>query len=121
MIQHGHIHVYVLYVAATLARAAGLGEPLNHGRRSLPVLPPLFALALAPLLLGVINRTKAFFAGRRGPPLLQPYRDLCKCLRRGAVYGDVTTWVFRAGPVVNLAALDRPPCSSCRSAVWRRR
>src|SRR4051794_26156806 len=71
----------------------------------LPVLPPLFALTLAPLLLGLTNRTKAFIAGRRGPPLLQPYRDLAKCLRRGAVYGNVTTWVFRAGPVVTLAAL----------------
>jgi len=71
----------------------------------LPVLPPLFALTLAPLMLGLINRTKAFIAGRRGPPLLQPYRDIGKCLRRGAVYGDVTTWVFRAGPVVTLAAL----------------
>lgn len=71
----------------------------------LPILPPLFALTLAPLLLGLINRTKAFIAGRRGPPLLQPYRDIAKCLRRGAVYGDVTTWVFRAGPVVTLAAL----------------
>ena len=37
--------------------------------------------------------------------LLQPYRDIAKCLRRGAVYGDDTTWVFRLGPVVNLAAL----------------
>ena len=34
---------------------------------------------LAPLLLGIINRTKAFVAGRRGPPLLQPYRDVAKC------------------------------------------
>jgi formate hydrogenlyase subunit 4 len=60
---------------------------------------------LAPLLLGLINRTKAFVAGRRGPPLLQPYFDIAKCLRRGAVYGDTTSWVFRLGPVVNLAVL----------------
>src|SRR5437660_12502995 len=66
---------------------------------------PLCAVLLAPLLLGVINRTKAFVAGRRGPPLLQPYWDIAKCLRRGAVYGDVTSWIFRAGPVVNLTAL----------------
>ncbi len=63
------------------------------------------ALILAPLLIGLINRAKAFVAGRRGPPLLQPYWDVAKCLRRGAVYGDVTSWVFRLGPVVNLAAL----------------
>src|SRR5438128_2303077 len=74
-------------------------------RGLLSVLPPLFALVLAPLLLGLVNRTKAFVAGRRGPPLLQPYRDIAKCLRRGAVYGDVTTWIFRLGPVVSLAAL----------------
>ena len=69
------------------------------------VMPPLAALLLAPLLVGLINRTKAFVAGRRGPPLLQPYWDVSKCLRRGAVYGDVTSWIFRLGPVVNLAAL----------------
>src|SRR5947208_16270870 len=66
---------------------------------------PLCALLLAPLLLGLINRTKAFVAGRRGPPLIQPYRDVVKCLRRGAVYGEVTSWLFRLGPVVNLATL----------------
>ncbi|MGE5268854.1 MAG: respiratory chain complex I subunit 1 family protein [Thiohalocapsa sp.] len=69
------------------------------------LLPPLCALLLAPVLVGVINRTKAFVAGRRGPPLLQPYRDVLKCLRRGAVYGDATSWVFRVGPVINLGCL----------------
>ena len=63
------------------------------------------ALVLAPLLPGVINRTKSFFAGRRGPPLLQPYFDLAKLLRKGAVYSTTTTWLFRAGPVVGLAAM----------------
>src|SRR5439155_23010115 len=69
------------------------------------LLPPLFALVLAPLMDGLINRTKACVAGRRGPPLLQPYWDIAKCLRRGAVYGDVTSWMFRLGPVVSLAVL----------------
>lgn len=69
------------------------------------LVPPVGALLLAPLLLGIIDRTKAVVAGRRGPPLLQPYRDISKYQRRGAVYGDTTSWVFRLGPVVNLAAL----------------
>src|SRR5437588_7551713 len=69
------------------------------------VLPPLVALVLAPLLFGLINRTKAFVAGRRGPPLLQPYFAILKCLRRGAVYGEATSWIFRLGPAANLAAL----------------
>ena len=71
----------------------------------MPFLSPICALIFAPLLLGIITRTKALVAGRRGAPLLQPYRDIAKYLRRGAVYGDETTWFFRLGPVVNLAAL----------------
>jgi formate hydrogenlyase subunit 4 len=70
----------------------------------MPWLNLLLSLALAPLLLGVINRTKAFFGGRRGQPLLQPYHDILKLARKGAAYSETTTWVFRAGPVVSLAA-----------------
>jgi len=65
----------------------------------------VLALLLAPLLPGVINRTKAFFAGRQGPPVLQLYFDLWKLAQKGAVYSRTTTWVFRAGPVVGLAAV----------------
>jgi formate hydrogenlyase subunit 4 len=68
-------------------------------------IPLLVALLLAPLLLGVINRTKALFAGRRGQPLLQAYFDLAKLLRKGATYSHTTTWVFRAGPALGLAAV----------------
>ncbi len=62
-------------------------------------------LALPPLLPGVIAKTKAWFAGRSGPPLLQPYHDLAKLLGKGVVYSRTTTWVFRAGPTVSLASL----------------
>lgn len=58
---------------------------------------------LPPMLLGVINKIKALFAGRMGPPLLQPYYDIAKLLRKGAVFSSTTTWVFRAGPVVGTA------------------
>jgi formate hydrogenlyase subunit 4 len=70
----------------------------------------LLAFLLAPLLLGVINRVKAFFAGRRGQPLLQLYFDLWKLLRKGAVYSVTTSWVFRAGPVAGLAAAAAAVC-----------
>jgi formate hydrogenlyase subunit 4 len=65
----------------------------------------LAGLILAPFLLGVINRTKAVFAGRNGAPLLQAYYDLGKLLRKGAVYSRTTSWIFRAAPVVGLAAV----------------
>jgi formate hydrogenlyase subunit 4 len=63
----------------------------------------LVALTLPPLLVGVIAKTKALFAGRIGPPLLQPYYDLIKLFQKGSVFSTTTTWVFRAGPVVGLA------------------
>ncbi|PJA76908.1 hydrogenase [bacterium CG_4_9_14_3_um_filter_65_15] len=59
-------------------------------------------LAFAPLMTGVINRTKAVFAGRRGAPLLQPYWDLGRLWRKGFVFSRTTTWVFLIGPVVGL-------------------
>src|SRR5271165_6989559 len=62
----------------------------------------LLVLGLPPLLLGVIAKTKAVFAGRVGPPVLQPYHDLVKLFRKGSVFSTTTTWVFRAGPVVGL-------------------
>src|SRR5437764_9474759 len=62
----------------------------------------LVAAVLPPLLFGVINKTKAFFAGRAGPPLLQPYYDLLKLFQKGSVFSTSTTWVFRAGPIVGL-------------------
>src|SRR5205807_8365306 len=65
----------------------------------------LLALAMPPLLPGVINKTKALFAGRVGPPLLQPYYDLIKLFRKGSVFSTTTTWMFRAGPVVGLATV----------------
>jgi formate hydrogenlyase subunit 4 len=61
-------------------------------------------LLAPPLLPGVINKTKAWFAGRSGPPLLQVYFDLYKLFRKGAVYSKTTTPLFRAGPIVSLAS-----------------
>jgi formate hydrogenlyase subunit 4 len=62
----------------------------------------VLALVLAPLLPGVINRTKAFFGGRRGQPLFQVYRDVFKLLRKGAVYSTTSTGIFRLGPALGL-------------------
>lgn len=62
----------------------------------------LVALTAPPLLLGVINKTKALFAGRVGPPVLQVYYDLAKLFRKGSVFSTTTTWVFLAGPVVGV-------------------
>ncbi len=60
-------------------------------------------LIAPPLLLGVINKVKAFFAGRTGPRLLQPYYDIIKLFQKGSVISETTTWVFLAGPPIALA------------------
>lgn len=65
----------------------------------------LMALLLAPLLSGIINRTKAKFAGRQGQPLLQLYYDIFKLLRKGSVYSRSTTALFRWCPIISLAAI----------------
>jgi len=65
----------------------------------------LLALTLSPLLMGIINRVKAKFAGRKGQPLLQPYYDLIKLLKKGSVYSATATWVFRMGPVLGVSAI----------------
>jgi formate hydrogenlyase subunit 4 len=68
----------------------------------------VLALLLAPLLPGIINRFKAIAAGRRGPPLLQAWYDIAKLFSKSAVYSRTTTWIFRAGPVLAVAA---PACA----------
>lgn len=62
------------------------------------------ALIMPPLLLGVIGKTKALFAGRVGAPFLQPYYDILRLLHKGSVFSTTTSWIFRAGPVVTLGA-----------------
>lgn len=65
------------------------------------VLSLALALVLAPLFPGLILKTKALFAGKKGPPLLIKYFTLAKLLRKGSVYSTSTSFVFRLGPVVS--------------------
>ena len=60
---------------------------------------------LPPLLLGIINKTKAWFAGRRGPPLLQVYYDLLRLMKKNVVISSTTTWVFLAAPLVSVISV----------------
>jgi formate hydrogenlyase subunit 4 len=55
-------------------------------------------LALAPLLSGVTRKIRARLLRRQGPPLLQPYRDLLKLIRKEAVVADSASWLFRVAP-----------------------
>ncbi len=63
-------------------------------------------LAFAPLVSGVIRAAKANLQSRRGPRILQPYRDLAKLFRKGTVVSEQASAVFHmAPPVLFLTAL----------------
>jgi len=63
----------------------------------------LFVLALAPLLTGFVRKVKARLLRRQGPPLLQPYRELLRLLRKEAVVAENASWLFRAAPYLVFA------------------
>jgi formate hydrogenlyase subunit 4 len=61
-------------------------------------------LLLAPLLLGFTRKVKARMLRRRGPPVIQPYRDLLRLIRKEAVLAENASWLFRSGPYMIFAA-----------------
>ena len=64
----------------------------------------LIVLAMPVLMVGIVNRTKAWWGGRRGPRLWQLGWDLARLMRKRPVLSTVATSLFRAGPWVVLAA-----------------
>ncbi len=64
----------------------------------------MLVLLLAPLLTGLIRKAKARILRRRGPPLIQPYRDLIRLMRKEAVLAVNASWLFRAVPYLVFAA-----------------
>jgi formate hydrogenlyase subunit 4 len=64
----------------------------------------LLVLLLAPLLTGLVRKAKARLLRRRGPSLLQPYRDLVRLMRKEVVLADTASWLFRVIPYLVFAA-----------------
>jgi formate hydrogenlyase subunit 4 len=64
----------------------------------------MLVLLLAPLLTGLVRKVKARLLRRQGPPLLQPYRDLIRLMRKDVVLAENASWLFRAAPYIIFAA-----------------
>jgi formate hydrogenlyase subunit 4 len=64
----------------------------------------LLMVGLAPLATALVKKLKAYLQNRRGPPLLQCYRDLAKLLSKQPVLAEQASWVFRAAPYIIFAA-----------------
>jgi formate hydrogenlyase subunit 4 len=61
-------------------------------------------VALAPLLVGLVRKVKARLLRRRGPALIQPYRDILRLMRKEVVLADNASWLFRVSPYLIFAA-----------------
>ena len=64
----------------------------------------LLVLLLAPLLTGFVRKVKARFLRRQGPPLIQPYLDLARLMRKEVVLANNASWLFRVIPYLIFAA-----------------
>ncbi len=60
-------------------------------------------LVLAPLLTGLVRKVKARLQRRRGPSLIQPYRDLRRLMGKDVVLADNASWLFRVAPYLIFA------------------
>lgn len=61
-------------------------------------------LLVAPLLTGYVRTVKARLQRRRGPPILQPWRDLARLAHKETVLADDASWLFRSAPYLIFAA-----------------
>jgi formate hydrogenlyase subunit 4 len=80
-------------------------------------------LLFSPLITGFGKTLKARLQTRRGPGILQPYRDLHKLLRKGMVIPQTASWIFSATPYVLfattlLAGLLIPTISAQAPLSW---
>jgi formate hydrogenlyase subunit 4 len=71
----------------------------------LDLLQLALTVAAAPLITGIVRQVKARLLARRGPDLVQPYRDLARLLRKEVVLAANASWLFRVSPYLIFAAV----------------
>ncbi|MEI6055231.1 MAG: NADH-quinone oxidoreductase subunit H [Lentisphaerota bacterium] len=62
----------------------------------------ILILILPFLFIGVINKTKAFWGGRKGPSILQSFYDCIRLFKKGQVISNTASFVFCMYPFVVL-------------------
>jgi formate hydrogenlyase subunit 4 len=65
----------------------------------------LFVLLISPLFISLIKIVKAHAQKRRGPPIMQTYRNLAKLLKKETIYSENSSWIMRVTPILNMATL----------------
>ena len=65
----------------------------------------LILLIVPFLMVGVIKKTKAFWAGRKGVSIWQPLWDFLRLMKKDSVISETTSWVFKFAPIVGFASV----------------
>ncbi|MFA6294661.1 MAG: NADH-quinone oxidoreductase subunit H, partial [Victivallales bacterium] len=65
----------------------------------------LAILVLAPLFVGLVNKLKAVFTARIGAPIVQPYHELRRLLRKETINASSSSFISDISPVINLVAV----------------
>jgi formate hydrogenlyase subunit 4 len=66
----------------------------------------LLLILLASLFFtGIIIRTKSLASGRKGPGIFQPISDVIRLFKKGAVYSEITTFIFQIAPSIYFASV----------------
>jgi formate hydrogenlyase subunit 4 len=65
----------------------------------------IFIILFPLFFIGLINRTKSFWAGRKGPSLIQPFRDFIKLVKKGEVISTTASFVFRIAPSITFGSV----------------
>jgi formate hydrogenlyase subunit 4 len=65
----------------------------------------LLVLLVAPLFVGFVRKVKARLVRRQGPPVIQPYLDLARLMRKEVVLAESASWLFRVVPYLVFAAI----------------
>lgn len=55
------------------------------------------------LLMGIIRKVKALMQNRIGSPVLQPFYDIAKFLKKSETFSKTASWVFILTPLIGLA------------------
>ncbi len=71
----------------------------------LKIINLLMLMILPFVFIGIINRTKSLWGGRKGPPIFQSLSDVIKLFKKGEVISNTTSFVFQIAPVISFASI----------------
>ncbi len=54
---------------------------------------------------GIILRAKSITSGRKGPGIIQPYKDIIVLMQKGSIFSKTTGIIFQIAPVITLSSI----------------